>query len=107
MSFLFIYKTSLFGTKRSPSVVIKGSREWMEQYIPLTDFPSLFGGYALWRGPSKQNAMMPGEALGVWGKRNASKLRRILRERGAEFRVVKGEGPEQQIAILSQHKNIE
>jgi len=42
---------------------------------------------------------MPGEGLGVWGRRNVSKLRRILRERGASFKVVDGEGPVQQIAI--------
>ena len=54
----------------------------------------------MWRAPTTATREMPGEGLGVWGRRNASKLRRILRERGATFRVVEGEGPNQKLAQL-------
>lgn len=99
MSRLFIFQVHLLGDKRSLPIVIKGSREWIEEYIPFQEFTEIFGGYLLWRTASKPSEIMPGEALGVWGKRNVSKLRRILRERGASFEVVEGEGPVQAIAI--------
>jgi hypothetical protein len=100
---LFTYRADLFGTRRSSPVITKGSRAWIEQYIPLEEFPKLFGGYILWDEPEAQTMEMAGAALGVWGKRNASKLRRILRERGAVFDVVEGEGPSQHLAMRSQH----
>jgi hypothetical protein len=99
LSQLFIFQTHLLGDKRSAPIVIKGNREWIELYIPFHEFTQIFGGYVLWRKASKPSKIIPGEALGVWGKRNVSKLRRILRERGANFEVVEGEGPVQAIAI--------
>jgi len=96
---LFSYQSHLLGDKRSSPIVIKGSRDWIEKYIPFNEFTQIFGGYLLLREPSEPSEAMPGEGLGVWGKRNASRLRRILRERGAEFEVVEGEGPAQKIAI--------
>ena len=102
MNPLFTFETNLFGDKRSPPIVTKASREWLEQFISLREFAELFGGYALWRAPENPTDEMPGEGLGVWGRRNASKLRRILRERGAEFHVIQGEGPHQRLAMLNQ-----
>lgn len=96
MASLFRYQTTLIGDKRSAPILIKGSRKWIETFIPLVEFAEIFGGYVLWRPPSKRSALMPGEGLGVWGKRNVAKLQRILRERGAEFEVVLDEGPVQQ-----------
>lgn len=99
LNLLFSYQAHLLGDKRSSPIVIKGSRDWIEEYIPFLEFTQIFGGYLLLRKPHELSEAMPGEGLGVWGKRNASKLRRILRERGAKFEVVDGEGPVQQIAI--------
>ena len=96
---LFIFQTDLLGDTRSAPLVIKGSREWIEQYIPFQEFTQIFGGYLLWRAAKRSSKTMPGEALGVWDKRNVSKLRCILRERGASFEVVEGEGPIQTIAF--------
>jgi hypothetical protein len=96
---LFTFQTHLLGVKRSEVQVIKGSRRWIEQYIPLEEFAQLFGGYVMWRAPQAQTSEMPDEALGVWGKRKAARFRRILRERGAVFRVIDEEGPVQQLAI--------
>ena len=99
MNLLFSYQTHLLGDKRSSPIIIKGSRDWIEEYIPFNEFTQIFGGYLLLREPHEPSEVMPGEGLGVWGRRNASKLRRILRERGATFEVIEGEGPAQQIAI--------
>lgn len=93
--------------KRSPPIVTKANRQWPEDFISLREFAELFGGYALSRAPEDPTDEMPGEALGVWGRRNASKLRRILRERGAEFHVVQGEGPRQPLAMLNQTGRIQ
>jgi hypothetical protein len=100
---LFTYQFHLLGANRSPVMVIKGSRQWIEQYIPLEEFPDLFGGYILWHAPKEKTVVMPTEGLGVWSNRKASKFRRILRERGAVFNVIEGEGVVQQVAIRSQH----
>lgn len=82
--------------------VIKGSREAVEQYIPLTEFGELFGGYIRWRASADPTEEMPGEAIGVWGRRNVSKFRQLLRDRGADIRRVKGEGPKQAHAVIAQ-----
>ena len=42
---------------------------------------SLFGGCAVYTTPEGQ------DFIGVWGARNASRLRRFLRERGAEVSI--------------------
>ena len=99
MNLLFSFQTHLLGDKRSAPIVIKGSRKWIEKYIPFQEFTQIFGGYLLWRPPQAPSEVMPGEGLGVWGSRNVSKLRRILRERGANFEVVEDEGPTQHLAI--------
>jgi hypothetical protein len=87
---LFIFQAHQFGADRSPVSVIKGDRKWIEQYISLEEFPQLFGGYILWHAPTEHFPEMPSEAIGVWSKRKASRLRRILRERGAVFHVIEG-----------------
>lgn len=81
---------------QSEPYVIKGDRKWIELYIPIDEFLVLFGGYATWRPPDEPSESM-GEGVGVWGKRNISRFKRILRERGAEFEIVDGEGPTQHI----------
>ena len=82
--------------------VIKASREVVEKFIPLAEFPALFGGYIRWRPPATASEDMPGEAIGVWGRRNTSKFRRLLGERGAEVRRVKDEGPKQAHLAINQ-----
>jgi hypothetical protein len=81
-------------------VIIKGSREWIERYIQIKEFDEIFGGYVTYRPPDIPSEMMDGEGLGVWGKRNVSRLRRILRERGAEFEVIDNEGPKQDVWVM-------
>ncbi|MBK7393407.1 MAG: hypothetical protein IPI64_08920 [Chloracidobacterium sp.] len=98
---LFQFPRTWISDQRSVPLVIKGDREWIEQYISVDEFAEMFGGYATWRPPDDPTDMMRGEGLGVWGKRNISRFKRILRERGAEFDVVDGEGPKQQIWTTS------
>jgi hypothetical protein len=101
LKILFTFQTHLLGKGRSQVQVIKGSRQWVEQYIPLEEFAELFGGYLIWREPETKTSEMPDEGIGVWGKRKAAKFRRILRERGAVFKVTEEEGHTQQLAIRS------
>lgn len=101
MQQLFHFPVDWTSAAKSVPFAIKGDRPWIEQYIKIDEFLDLFGGYATWRPPDVPTEMMHGEALGVWGKRNISRFRRILRERGAEFEVIDGEGPKQHIWTTS------
>ncbi len=101
MNILFTFQTHLLGFSRSQVQVIKGSRQWVEQYIPLQEFAQIFGGYIMWRESETKISEMPDEGLGVWGKRKTLKFQRTLRERGAVFTVIEGEGPVQQLAVRS------
>lgn len=101
MQHLYHFHASWITDKRSAPMVLKGSREWIERYIPMSEFTDLFGGYVTWRPPETPSDQMRGEGLGVWGRRNVSRLRRLLRERGAEFEVVNGEGPKQNLLVRS------
>jgi hypothetical protein len=95
---LYTFEAPLLGYQRSIPAVVKGERAWVEQFIPLAEFKSLFGGYVTWH-PTDEIA----ETLGVWGKRNVSRFRRVLRERGAEFDLVHGEGPDQRLWVVITH----
>lgn len=95
---LYAFESSLFGEMRSTPVVIKGEIQWVVQFIPAAEFEELFGGYITWH-PTEEIA----ETIGVWGKRNVSRFRRILRERGAEFDVIDGEGYVQRPWVVTTH----
>jgi hypothetical protein len=85
---------------RTPAVTLRGPRDGIEQFIPLDEFESRFGGYALWQTADRPIADLPGEALGVWGRRVCKRFRRILRERGATLEIRREPGPEQRLARL-------
>ncbi len=87
---VYEYKGPLHTATRTLPVVTKASRAEVERFIQLHEFGPLFGGYVLWHAPEPPTPEMPGPALGVWGRRNASKFRRILRERGASVELVTG-----------------
>jgi hypothetical protein len=97
MQQLFFFPAPWILDDRSVPYVIKGDRQWIERYIRVEEFLDLFGGYVTWRPPDVPSDMMKGEGLGVWGRRNVPRFRRVLRERGAEFEVVNGEGPKQHL----------
>ena len=69
--------------RRVPPVTIRGARDAIERFIPEDDFGRLFDRRAVWRTSAFPVVELPGEAIGVWGRRKCQRLRRILRERGA------------------------
>jgi len=62
-------------------VVCVGRREQIEHLLGTGTLEALFFGYAEYTDDQD------GRFLGVWGARNASRLRRLLREQGAEVTV--------------------
>jgi len=95
---LYEFEAPVLGFKRSVPAVVKSEIDWVVQFIPVSEFETLFGGYITWH-PTDQI----GETIGVWGKRNVSRFRRTLRERGAEFDVIDNEGPHQRPWVVTTH----
>lgn len=85
---------------RTPPIGIRGPRDAIERFIPLTEFSTLFGGLALWAPSTHPTPELPDEALGVWGRRTCQRFRRILRERGATLELRKEAGPPQRLVQL-------
>jgi hypothetical protein len=80
-------------------VVVKAARAQVEPLIPLDELASLFGGYVMWAPAPEAGA---GVSVGVWGRRNAGRFRRMLRERGAVVRISHDAGPDQPLALVCQ-----
>ena len=59
-----------------------------QQFMALDDSILWFGGWIAMTDDDTGRAY-----LGVWGKRNAKRFRRMLRERGALFMLVRGDQP--------------
>lgn len=78
---LFLFKERMFKEGSSQPTLQLGLRSFVEKYIPEAEFEVLFGGYAA-RNISGE------KYIGVWSVPVASRMRRILRERGALFIVV-------------------
>ena len=99
---IYEFRTQLLTPTDTPPLVAKASRADVERFIPLAEFGPLFGGYVLWAAPDRPTDAMPGPAIGVWGRRNVERFRRLLGERGAEVERVSGGGPDQALAIVDQ-----
>jgi hypothetical protein len=84
----------------TPPLTVRGPRDAIERFIPITEFDALFGGYAMWHPAEHPTDELPGEALGVWSRRVCQRFRRVLRERGATVEVRRERGPEQRLARL-------
>jgi len=63
---------------------IDGERTFVEQYVPLAEFDVLFGG-----GMLLTDSVGKSRFLGVWGRQQISRFKRVLKQRGAKFRVVR------------------
>ena len=100
---IVLYETPMWQAvgRFTPPVTNRGARDAIERFIPRAEFGVLFNRVALWRPSSHPCAELPGEALGVWGRRKCQRLRRILRERGASVEVRREAGPPQAVASLS------
>ena len=96
-----LYEYRLQRTQRSAqtSVVIQGRAEFIERFIPQRELQQLFGGFIRSRDWDAGH-----EYLGVWGSREASRFRRILRERGASFTIECSEEPPFRPKVLSTTK---
>ena len=77
---VYAFRSSAFA-RNGDSVVCIGAREQLEGLLGAGMLTATFFGYALYRDPDET------EYIGVWGARNASKLRRLLRERGAQITI--------------------
>jgi len=84
METIYEFKSNFYSDGRSEKIVCQGRKSFVENFILQKEFEELFGGFIL------SGSLESGEAfLGVWSKRKCQKFRRILRERGAEFKLVK------------------
>ncbi len=63
--------------KGERTVVCIGHANAIQPFMMKNEIADRFGGYVCYRDSKDQ------EFVGVWGKRNGSRLRRFLRERGA------------------------
>jgi hypothetical protein len=75
-----LYKYTLDWGKGSKRHHLDGERKFIERYVRLDEFDSLFGGYMRLIDASSKS-----EFVGVWGRQPISRFKRVLRERGAEF----------------------
>ena len=74
------------------TLVCIAERAKMERFIPKTEVAWAFSGHAVYRRwPWKTY-------VGVWGRKNASRLRRFLRERGAEVTIHRESPPHLRLA---------
>jgi ASC-1-like (ASCH) protein len=75
-----LYAYTLDWSKGSKRQHLDGERTFIERYIRLDEFDSLFGGKILLVDASGKS-----EFVGVWGRQATSRFKRVLKERGAEF----------------------
>lgn len=84
---VYVFRSGAFA-RNCDSVVCIGARKQLEGLLGIGMLSVTFFGYALCRDPTET------EYIGVWGARNASKLRRRLRERGAQVTIHRKLPPE-------------
>ncbi|HWR54044.1 MAG TPA: hypothetical protein VN428_23240 [Bryobacteraceae bacterium] len=97
---IFEYRSSLFGS----AVLCDGETSFVEQYLKPDDFILPFGGWI-----ALTDKVTGKTYLGVWGKRHARRFRRLLRERGASFTLIRagqpGRTPLRWARYPTQHKD--
>ena len=81
---VFEYRNPAFGA----TVLCDAETSFVEQFVALDDFILPFGGWIAMTDNDTGKAY-----LGVWGKRNAKRFRRMLRDRGAHFLLVRDDQP--------------
>ena len=90
---VYQFRTNWFTDGRSERIAMLGLADQIEPLIHRKEFMKLFGGYFLSVRGEK-------EYLGVWGRRKTSRMRRILRDRGAEV-ILHEETPEVQLRMVT------
>ena len=80
--------------------IIHGEKKVITTYIPKKEFAELFGGYCIW-GLRKKWYQLDGESIGVYGKRQVSRFKRILSDRGAKFTVINSPQPKSRLKSIT------
>lgn len=81
---IYEYRIPLFGGV----VLCDGEASFIERYMHLDDLILPCGGWI-----ALTDDVTGRTYLGVWGSRNAKRFRRMLRERGANIAIVRGDQP--------------
>ncbi len=92
---IYEYRASWYINGRSEPIVAQGDARYVERFFTRSELCELFGGYVVSVSPYRS-----GQFLGVWGRRNASRFRRMLRERGAVFDISR-DAPELRLKVLA------
>jgi hypothetical protein len=96
----YAFTSDWYRDGRAERTTCQGPRSFVERFIRLPEFASLFGGHVLSRDSSGQ------QFLGVWSRRTCQRFRRILRERGAEFKLSKDKPPLRLAVLALEHPRV-
>jgi len=81
---------------RVNAVVCVGGREEIEEALGLDQLEEIFEGEVVYRNDSIKK-----DYVGVWGARNASRLRRLLRDQGAALLIRRTPPPDTRLLSFS------
>jgi hypothetical protein len=91
---VYVFRDSAFAPAGDTLVCIARRRQ-MERFVAKREVASAFSGHAVyWRWPWKTY-------VGVWGRKNGSRFRRFLRERGAELTIHREAPPKVRLCYLT------
>jgi hypothetical protein len=94
---VYLFRDSL--PSGSNTVVCVGEKERIETAFGGGQLAVLFKGEAIYRNDTSNRSY-----LGVWGARNASRLRRLLREQGVELLIKRTRPPNTRLSSLKVQK---
>ena len=97
---LYKYQEVWGGEKPPGRYIICGEKTFVTNYIKRKEFTKLFGGYVVWKVNTKFLFFSHHKSIGVYGKRNTGKFKRLLMERGAKFNVIEGPEPKSKISYI-------
>ncbi len=100
MEILYEYESTFYTDGRSEKLVCQGRKDFVEKFVIQREFYELLGGFIL-----SENIESGEEFIGVWGRRKCQRFRRILRERDAEFKLIKDKASDFRIIMTSVGKN--
>ena len=68
--------------------IICGKKSFITKYIKKKEFADLFGGHVIWIVKNDKRFISYHFSIGIYGKRNIGRFKRILKERGAYFNII-------------------
>lgn len=85
---VFVFRDPHFAPDGDTLVCI-AERAEMERFIPKGEVESAFSGHAVYSRNERGGLLLRRRRtyVGVWGRKNASRFRRFLRERGADLKI--------------------